>query len=174
MQLEPIIIAGALGTLLSGAIIVLLLRTFYIPGISCAKTSEEMDLSWRDYRPLHRLLDPADFEFLRRRGIGEARIKKLIVERRGIYRLCLRSLASDFKAVHRTLNMVLIQSRVDRPDLAAELAKQRLTFYRNLMLVEFRLAVHRWGFKMPSVDLLQPLEVLQTQLRMLAAAGAAA
>ena len=59
-------------------------------------------------------------------------------------------------------------------DLAAELAKQRLTFYRGLVLVEFRLAVHRWGFKLPAIDLLQPLEILQTELRMLATAGAAA
>jgi hypothetical protein len=172
--LETILIAGVLGTLLSGAVVVLLLRTFYITRISQAEASQGMDLSWRDYRPLHRLLDPADFEFLRRRGVNEARIKTIIAERRKIYRLCLRSLACDFNSVYRALNLVLIHSRVDRPDLAAELAKQRLTFYRSLMLVEFRLAVHRWGFSLPTVDLLQPLEILQSQLRMLATAGAAA
>ena len=174
MQLDTIIIAGALGTLLPGTAIVMLLRTFYITTISYARGSEGMDLSWRDYRPFHRLLDPDDFAFLRDRGISEARVKKLVAERRRIYRLCLRSLASDFNTVHRALNMVLIHSQVDRPDLAAHLAKQRFTFYRNLMMVEIRLALHTWGVRMPAIDLLQPLEMLQAQLGMLAAAGAAA
>jgi hypothetical protein len=171
---QTMIVAGVLGTLFSGVAIVLLLRTFYVTRVSCAEGSGETDLSWRDYRPLHRLLDPADFDFLRRRGVSEARIRTLVAERRKIYRLCLRSLASDFNSVHRTMTLVLIQSKVDRPDLAAELANQRIAFYRSLVLVEFRLAVHRWGFKLPTVDLLQPLEILQSQLRMLATAGAAA
>jgi hypothetical protein len=130
---------------------------------------------WRDYRPLDRLLDPADFEFLRRRGLSEAKIKKLQAERRKIYRLCLRSLAYDFNLVHRSVNLVLVQSRVDRPELATELARQKLTFYGNLLRAEFRLALYACGFDhMPAIDLLQPLEILQSHLRELALVGAAA
>jgi len=51
------------------------------------------ELGWRDYRPLHRLLDPSDFEFLRSRGVAEAKIQKLRAERRRIYRRCLHNLA---------------------------------------------------------------------------------
>jgi len=124
---------------------------------------------------LNRLLDPADFDYLRRRGVSEASIKKLRTERRKIYWLCLRSLAQDFNRVYRCINLILIQSPVDRPELAALLAKQKVTFYRNLVMVEFRLGLYACGVeRMPVIDLLQPLEALQAQLNQLAMAGAAA
>src|SRR6476469_6173215 len=169
-----IIIAGALGMLLSGVVIVLLLRTLLKVGISNADDIQSTDISWKDYRPLQRLLDPADFEFLRRRGVADQRIQKLYADRRRIYRLCLRTLARDFNQVHRSLSMVLIHSKIDRPELAAELATQRLKFFRNLIVAEVRLSLHGWGFKMPELDLLKPLEILQGQFSAFAAAGAAA
>ena len=122
-----------------------------------------------------RLLDPADFEYLRKRGVSEVNINKLRVERRKIYRLCLRSLAQDFNHVYRSANLMLIQSHVDRPELAGVLAKQKLTFYRNIVHVEFRLTLHACGIeRMPTIDLLQPLEAMQQQMRQLAFSGAAA
>ena len=170
--MQMILFAGVVGMTVPGVAILWLLRTFY-SARACGEGSDGMDISWRDYRPFHRLLDPADFEFLRRRGVGAARIEKLRSERRTIYRLCLRQVAHDFNRVHRMLSMILVQSHVDRPDLAAELARQRLTFYRGLLLAEFRLALHGWGVNMPAIDLLAPLEILQTHLRMLAPAAAA-
>jgi hypothetical protein len=158
-----------------GTATLLLLRAFFGGGRFRDETPELSELCWRDYRPLHRLLDPADFEFLRSRGVSETKIKKLRAERRRIYSLCLRSLAQDFNQVHRSVNLVLIQSRVDRPELAKELARQKITFYRNLMRAEFRLTLNAFGFeRMPAIDLLQPLEVLQSHLRQLAVVGAAA
>jgi hypothetical protein len=167
-----IILSAVLATFVLGSAIVLLLR---ITIASRLKLSEGMDLSWRDYRPLHRLLDPVDFDYLRRRGVNEARIQKLRVDRRKIYRMCLRSLARDFNQVHAALNMLIVQSREDRSALAAELAKQRFVFYRNLLLLEFRLNLHACGFeRVPAINLLQPMEILQAQLRQMALAGAAA
>lgn len=167
-------IAG-LVVLILGTVAFLLLRTFFATCSSYAATSAPLEISWRDYRPLGRLLDPADFDFLRRRGVSEVKIRKLRAERRKIYRLCLRSLAHDFNYVHRYVNLVLIQSHIDRPELAAELAKQKLTFYRNLLRVEFRLTLHAWGIeRMPAIDLLQPLKALEAQLCQLALSGAAA
>jgi hypothetical protein len=167
-----LILIGALATLVLAAATVLLLRTSFI---SRTELSERTDLSWKDYRPLDRLLDPADFDYLREKGVSENRIKRLRVERRKIYHLCLRSLARDFNQIHAALNLVVVQSPVDRSDLVAQLARQRVTFYRNLMLVEFRLAMYACGFeRMPAVNLLQPVEILQAQLRQLARAGAAA
>jgi len=152
-----------------GAAVVLLLRTFFATCVSYAETLERVDLSWKDYRPIHRLLDSADFDYLRRKGISEPKIRKLRVERRKIYRLCLRSLARDFNQVHQMLSFIVVQSGADRADLAAELAKQRLVFYRNLLLVELRLTLDACGFeRMPAIDLLGPLEILQTHLCQLA------
>ena len=167
-----IVLMGALVTLVLGAATVLLLRTSFISGI---ELSERADLSWKDYRPLHRLLDPADFDYLREKGVSEEKINKLRVERRKIYRLCLRSLARDFNRIHAALNLAVIQSSVDRSDLVAQLARQRVAFYRNLAVVEFRLALYACGFeRMPAINLLQPMEILQAQLRQLAPAGVAA
>jgi hypothetical protein len=164
--------AGALAVFMMGSAIAVLLRTSFV---SRVETSEGMDLSWKDYRPLDRLLAPTDFDYLRSRGVEEAKIQKLRVERRKIYRMCLRSLSQDFNRVHAALNVMIVQSREDRSDLVAELAKQRFAFYRNLMMVEFRLTMHACGFeRMPAINLLQPMEILQSQLRQMAQAGAAA
>jgi hypothetical protein len=166
---------AALVTLGVGAAVVLLLRTFLTTCVSYAETLERVDLSWKDYRPIHRLLDSADFDYLRRKGISEARIRKLRVERRKIYRLCLRSLARDFNQVHQMLSFIVVQAREDRPELTAELAKQRLVFYRNLVLVELRLTLDACGLeRMPAIDLLGPLEILQSQLSQLAPSASAA
>src|SRR5262245_52248308 len=98
-----IVLTGALIALLLGTAAVLLLRTFFTTCMSYAESFDRADLSWRDYGPLNRLLDPADFEFLRRRGVDDAKIKKLRSERRQIYRLCLRSLAADFNQIQQAL-----------------------------------------------------------------------
>jgi hypothetical protein len=174
-----ILLSGALIALILGTAAVLLLRTFFTTCISFAQSFDRADLSWRDYGPLQRLLDPAEFEFLRRRGVAEARINKLRRERRQIYRLCLRSLAADFNSIQQALSLFLVQAQEDRPDLAAELAKQKVRFYRSLFVAEAGLIVHACGInRMPSVDLLLPFTALQEQLRdlgsMPALAGSAA
>ena len=163
-----VIMTGALVALILGVAGALILRTFFTTCISYAESLDRADLSWRDYRPLQRLLDPADFDFLRRRGIAESRIRKLRRERRQIYRLCLRRLASDFNRIQQALNRVLVQSQVDRPDLVAEMTRQRMTFYRNLLVAEAGLIVHACGMdRMPAVDLLRPFIALQEQLQQL-------
>ena len=162
-----ILIGAGLAALLAAAI-VLLLRTFFTTCILSAASLDGMDLSWRDY-PVSRLLDPADFEYLRRRGVSEAKVKKLRAERRHIFRLCLRSLAADFNRAQRDLKIILVQSKEDRPDLAALLAKQRVVFWRNVLRAEGWLVLHACGVdRVPVVDLLQPLQIMQAQLRQLA------
>ena len=166
-----IILAGASATLVLGIAIVLLLRTLFIARIDVS----EVIGSWRDYRPLGRLLAPTDFDYLRRRGIDNRTIRKFRVERRKIYRMCLRSLVRDFNQMHARLTAMVVQSGDDRPELVAELARQRATFFYNVAQVEFRLFLHACGFEtMPAINLLQPVEILQTRLRRMASAGAAA
>jgi hypothetical protein len=175
MDQTMIIIASAVGSLIAAVAIVLLLRTLRSSRISNSDAPDQMELSWRDYRCLNRLLDPADFEFLRRRGICESQVERLRVERRKIYRLCLRSMAQDFNAMHRALCVGLIQSELDRPELVTELARQRAAFYRRLVIAHFRLTLHGFGLeRMPQIDLVKSLEVLQIRLEMFAPAGMAA
>ena len=161
--MSPILFACAVA-LLGGAVLVLLLRTFFTTCVGYAEASSRVDLSWKDY-PFHRLLDPADLNYLRRRGIGEAEVRKVRTQRRKLFRHCLRSLAQDFNAIHHALKIVLIQSANDRPDLAVILARQRMGFYRNLFMVEGWLLLHACGLEhMPVVDLVQPLQILRTAL----------
>jgi hypothetical protein len=170
MQIFQVIVSiVSLTMLILGSVAFLLLRKFFAVGSSHAEASEPLEISWNDYHPLGRLLDPADFEFLRRHGVSEFKIMKFRVQRRKIYRLCLHRLARDFNDVHRYAHLVLIQSHVDRPELAAELAKQKLTFHRNLLRIEFRLTLHACGIeRMPAIDLLQPVAAIEAQLRELA------
>ena len=169
------ILIGALATMILGTATAFLLRTFFTSCISFVETLDRSDLSWKDYRPIQRLLDPADFEYLRSQGFSESKIRKLVVERRRIFRICLRSLAREFNQVHQTLAVALVHSRADRPELAAELAKQKVLFYRHLFFVEFRLALHTLGVShMPAIDLLGPLEILRNQLRAISPAAASA
>lgn len=174
-----LMVTGALIALLLGTATVLLLRTFLTTCMSYVQSFDGAELSGSDYRHLNRLLDPADFEFLRRRGVAEAKIKKLRRERRQIYKLSLRSLAADYNRVQQALNMVLVQSEIDRADLAATMAKQKVYFYRSLMIAEASLILHACGVdRIPTVDLVRPFVTLQEQLQQLsltpAMAGSAA
>ena len=162
------VVLVALATLVLSAAIVPALRAIVMISLSYAESLGEIDFSWKDY-PFRRLLDPADFEYLRRRGVSEAKIRQVRKERRRLFRLCLRSLARDFNTAHRALAAVVVRSHVDRPDLAVELAHQRATFYRNIFKAEAWMLMDACGFDhLPAVDLLEPLKNVQAQLRELA------
>jgi len=144
---------------------VLILRGFRInsDSLDCAR-----DFSWTDF-PLERVLDPAEIEFLRSRGVKEARIRRFRAERRRVFRLCLRSLAKDFKQAQHALKVLLVQSAVDRPDLASGMIALRLTFYRNMVEAKACLLLHACGVdRLPTLTLLQPLQEVQARLQELA------
>ena len=87
-----------------------------------------------DYRPFHRLLDQSEFEYLRRRGVPESRIRKFRAERRKLFRLCLCNLTRDFNQVQHAIKILLIHSQVDRADLVAVLVQMlRLIHVRMLV-----------------------------------------
>jgi len=165
MHLVLIEVIGALVTLLLVCAIVPLLRTLALTHISDGRALGFADLN---YRPMQRLLDPAEFRYLRDHGISKEKVNTLRRQRRTIYRLYLRDVAQEFNRVHSVLRVLLVSSYFDRPDLAKLLAKQTFTFYPNLLLVEVRLTLYACGFeKMPKIDVLGPLEMIQAQLRQL-------
>jgi len=136
-----------------------------------------LDINWQSSRPIQRLLDPSEFEFLRLRGMKEQRIRQLRAKRRRLFRMYLRRLTHEFNTVHGLLRMAMVDANADRADLATELGRQRLLFYRHLVVVELRLAVDALGFdSTPTLDLIRPLERLHLEFANLvpAAAGAQA
>jgi hypothetical protein len=159
-----LMIGANLALVLLGTVI-LLLRTLHSTRLTDGASFEDADL---DYRPMRRLLDPAEFRHLRDRGISKDVVNKLRSQRRDLYRSYVRSMAQEFKRVHNALKSLLVCSYSDRPDLATFLTKQTILFHRNMILVELRLTLHAFGVDaMPEIDLFPSLEMLQAQFRQL-------
>jgi hypothetical protein len=142
------------------------LRKITRPKLSVEDLNARIDIDWLSCSPLDRLLDPSEFEFLKRRGLSNERINALRAKRRSLFRMYMRQLTHEFNTAHTALQTVLVSSQVDRPDLARQLGKQKLLFYRGLVTVEVRLTMNALGFDsvpMPTMDLIRPLERLHQE-----------
>jgi hypothetical protein len=145
---------------------VCLLRKLTRPQVSADDLHTWIDLNWQSCSPLERLLDPAEFAFLQKRGLSKKRIAALRAKRRTLFRMYMRRLTQEFNTAYSALHSVLLTTGADRPDLARELARQRLLFYRGLIVVEWSLALSALGFDSvpsPSVALIRPLERLHLE-----------
>jgi hypothetical protein len=131
---------------LTGAII-LLIRTMSGSGHSLPVTAEWInDLNTEQYRPMMRLLDSADIEFLRSQpGYTREMETKLRQQRCQVFRGYLRCLNSDFQRVCMALKLVMAQSEQDRPDLAGVLMHQQLLFATGMISLQCRLVLYRYG-----------------------------
>ncbi len=141
------LVLGALGVLA-----VALVRRLGSSDSTLPVTAEWIEeLSTDRYRPMVRLLDSADIKFLRSQpGFTSKMEARVRAQRCRIFRGYLNCLDSDFKRVCLALKLVLAHSAQDRPDLAAALVQQQLTFASGLLGAHFRLFLYRWG--MCSVD----------------------
>jgi hypothetical protein len=131
-------------------------------------TAEWIDeLSTDRYRPMMRLLDSGDIEFLRSQaGFTPKMESKLRAQRCQIFRGYLRCLNMDFKRVSVALKLVLVQSAQDRPDLSAVLVHHQIMFTSGLLSVYFRLFLYRWGICTVDVaHLVQIFDVMRIELR---------
>jgi hypothetical protein len=127
------------------------------------------ELSTESYRPMARLLDSRDIEFLRSQaGYTRKMEAKLRAQRCQIFRGYLRCLDLDFKRVCTALKVVLVQSAQDRPDLSAVLVHHRIMFVSSLLAVYFRLFLYRWGICTVDVtSLVQIFDLMRIELRTL-------
>jgi len=128
------------------------------------------------YRPMQRLLAPADFAFLESEcGYSAAAIRKVRAERRRIFRMYLRNLTRDFNRIHYAGRILLLNSPVDRPDLAEKLFRARWTFLWALATIHFRLVLNAVGGRHVDVlGLLGSIEGLRLDCAALNPARAAA
>ncbi len=137
-------------------------------------TAEWIDeLSTDRYRPMMRLLDSSEIEFLRSQGGFTAKKEsKLRAQRCQIFRGYLRCLEVDFQRVCTALKLVLVQSEQDRPDLSAILVHHQIMFATGLLAVHVRLFLYRWGICTVDVDsLVQIFDVMRIELRNLVPAA---
>jgi len=152
----------------------LLIRKVAVTGGKLPVTAEWIDeLSIERYRPMMRLLDGEDLNFLRSQpGFTPRMATKLRIQRCQIFRGYLRCLNADFKRVCAAMKVLMLQSRNDRPDLAATLVRNQLTFTCTMLMVQFRLFLYRWGFCAVDVTaLVRMFDVVRLELRTLVPAA---
>lgn len=125
----------------------LALRQFGSHGRDLPVTAEWIDeLSVDRYRPMLRLLDGSDLEFLRSQpGCDSRMLSRLRRQRCDIFLGYLKCLNSDFQRTCAVLKLLMLQSRHDRPDLGTALLRARLEFTKGLLVVHFRLSLYRLG-----------------------------
>jgi hypothetical protein len=125
----------------------LLVRKVAAAGSSLPVTAEWIgELSVERYRPMIRLLDGADLEFLQSQpGFNPSMATRLRVQRCQIFRGYLRCLNADFGRVCAAIKLLMLQSRHDRPDLAEALLRQQIQFACGMLAIQFRLFLYRWG-----------------------------
>lgn len=148
----------------------LLLRKVAVSGSSLPVTAEWIDeLSVERYRPMVRLLDGEDLEFLRSQpGFTPKMATKLRIQRCQIFREYLRCLNADFGRVCAALKVLMLQSRNDRPDLAAALVRHQATFFWGMFLIQVRLFLFRWGVcGVDATSLVKVFDLMRIELRTL-------
>lgn len=124
-------------------------------------------LSVDRYRPMLRLLDDSDFQFLAAQpGFDPKVAARLRKQRCMIFGCYLTSLGEDFRKACGALRAVMVQSAQDRPDLAGLLLRRQLTFAWYSLLVRGKLILYRWGFGSVEVDRLMGMfETVREELR---------
>lgn len=148
----------------------LLVRKMTFNGGSLPLNAEWIDeLSIERYRPMMRLLDGGDLEFLRSQpGFTPRMANKLRVQRCQIFRGYLRCLNGDFQRVCAAIKILMLQSRQDRPDLAGLLVQQQMRFACGMALVYSRLFLYRWGLSGVDVTgLVKNFDLMRLELRSL-------
>lgn len=127
------------------------------------------ELSVDRYQPMRRLLAGEDLGYLRSRpGFTVRMAADFRRQRCRIFQSYLECLQSDFQRVCMALKIVMVQSRHDRPDLAALLIHSQRAFVFGLMMVHGRMLLYRVGLGTVEVsELLKLFDTARLELRSL-------
>jgi hypothetical protein len=100
----------------------------------------------------------------------ESQLRK---KRVAVLRSYLHQLSADFHQVTKAVQLMLVQSQVDRPDLARIVLKQRLVFFYAMMSMEVRLTMYGFGLNRIDERLLTgSMYAMRSQLQSLSAIAA--
>jgi hypothetical protein len=131
-------------------------------------TAEWIDeLSADRYRPMIRLLDGRDIQFLRAQpGFTRAMESDLRPRRCQIMRDYLRCLDLDFNRVATALGLLMVQSEQERPQATAALMEYRLRYEAASAVVRARLFLYRWGIgTVDAAPLVRVFDAIRVELR---------
>ena len=130
------------------------------------------EMSVERYRPMLRLLSDQDFRFLLRQpGATPALVSRLRTQRYRTFRGYLGNLRADFELSSRILLFMLLRAESCRPGLPGLLVRHRLMFAVSLLLIRWRLLLHRFGMaRVDAAGLLILFDTIHHELRVLEAA----
>ena len=173
-----LLLAALVGLLAGiGSTIALILRQISSKGQSLPATAEWIDeLSIDRYRPMLRLLDNSDLDFLKSQpGFNPGMAARLRKHRCQIFVGYLKCLDADFKRTCSALKLLMIQSHYDRRDLASDLIRAQMKFALGIMIVRFRVTLYRFGLAGVDVrGLVKLFDGLRVELRTIVPAGSMA
>jgi hypothetical protein len=123
------------------------------------------------YRPMLRLLSDDDLDFAARYPALRA---KVAARRRELFRGYVRCLTKDYGRLLASIRHMMVESGVDRPDLAKALAKNRFVFALALCRIELHLRMHALGLGSVDVSgLVAALEGLRATVNVMTPGAAA-
>ena len=127
------------------------------------------ELSVERYRPLLRLLNDKDLQFVcSHSNVTPKHVAHFRRERCRILRGYLRSLTADFTRIVAALKLVMTQASADRPDLAATLIRSQTTFAACMVLAHLQLLFYWFGIGAVDVAaLMKVFERMRLELRTL-------
>jgi hypothetical protein len=118
------------------------------------------------YRPMLRLLDESDCEFVAAGFPGSAELRRFRAERRSLFRVYLRNLGADHARIVGAMRKLIVESQLDRPDLVKLLYRCQCMFALAMISVEFKLSLHALGIGTVDVrSMVSAVENLQLQLQ---------
>lgn len=139
-------------------------------------TAEWLDqFSLRRYAPMERLLDRSDLVFLEAQPGYRAQIgKRLIADRRKIFRSYLRFLVRDFNQLINIGKFMVVYSNQDQQEFARTLIRQQLKFYTQVYTIQVQLTFYPWGWgAVDAQGLLAALGDMRGRVQQLASPGPA-
>jgi len=131
----------------------------------------EEPFSAERYRAMDRLLDSADGSFLASHPGCTRRMKRRFRQARiSLFRAYLKLLSEDFSRICRAIKLHVISAEADRSELAAFMLKEQFRFAKNMLAVEFKLAMYAGGWKgIDASGLIASLGAMRDRLQTLAA-----
>ncbi len=103
----------------------------------------------RSYSPMLRLLSDDDIEIA---SASPELVRTLRAERRRIFRSYLRCLSKDYSRLMGGVRWIMVNSSVDRPELASLLSRQSRLFALAMCRIEWKLALHAMGVSKVAID----------------------
>jgi pentose-5-phosphate-3-epimerase len=165
-----LLIAVSIFAFLAISVIAFALRRVASPKATHPITPRWIDeLSLERYRPMLRLLDSEDIEFLRSQpGFRPQMATRLRHQRCRIFRQYLKELNGDFACICMALKMVMLQAEVDRPELAAQLLRSQAVFAGRMLWIHAQVAMYQAGIgKVDIAGLLNVFDGMRLELRTL-------